>query len=441
MTQQQVFTSRATASTTTTAMTANRNHDQNDNNTNTNRAVGAAWQYHNIDQVPPSGFEGPEKKLEIDFKNNNPSSNPLGLRAIQGEEWQSAVLDKTRCMILSKTVNEHFDSYVLSESCLLVYPTKIMIKTCGMIMLLNAIKPILQIAHRLDMTVEFVFYSRKNFLFPSLQPAPHRSFDEELSKLNQYFDGAGHVIGSLTQDHWYLYLADYSDHPVPALQNDTSADSVNCNGGSLARPVKKPDQTLEIMMHDLNPKKMQQFFKTESFISVEHTTESSGIADILPGSKIDAFQFEPCGYSMNGLLGEAYWTIHITPEDEFSFVSFETNISRDALPSGNYSQLVEKVIDVFEPGRFTVTLFADDHALPHKTYCELSFQSDFYQLNQHYSMDFCNGYNLVVCHWLHKHHPQAKKALRRVFSMEDALNLDDETECLSDSSVELRTNE
>ena len=68
--------------------------------------------------------------------------------------------------------------------------------------------------------------------------------------------------------------------------------------------------------------------------------------------KIDDFLFEPCGYSMNGILknvssqrsmfkdflsksffiqdssdsglGE-YMTIHITPEPEFSYVSFETN--------------------------------------------------------------------------------------------------------------------
>lgn len=416
---------------------------------NDSRNVGSTWQYHNVAQVPPTGFEGPEKKLEIDFKMNNPNGNPLGFRVITRDEWQRAVLDRTRCSIISHQANEHFDAYVLSESTLIVYPTKVMIKTCGMIMLLHAIRPLLQIAHRLDMNVEFVFYSRKNFIFPALQPSPHRSFEEEMSMLEQYFDGSGHVIGSLNRDHWYLYLADYTDSAAPVTNSIQTATNGTANDQPTVSIIdqprrNKPDQTLEIMMHDLNPLKMKQFFKTDDFVSVEHVTETSGIGHILPGSKIDAFMFDPCGYSMNGLLGDAYWTIHVTPEDEFSFVSFETNISRDNLPPGGFSQLIERVIDVFEPGRFTVAFFADDHALPNKSYCEMSFKSRYYVRNQHSGMDFCNDYNLSVCHWLHKDHPLVKKSMKRVFSMEDALQqcLDnDDSECMSESSVEEITNE
>ena len=29
---------------------------------------------------------------------------------------------------------------------------------------------------------------------------------------------------------------------------------------------------------------------------------------------------------MNGLAADAFWTIHITPEAEFSYASFETNL-------------------------------------------------------------------------------------------------------------------
>lgn len=35
--------------------------------------------------------------------------------------------------------------------------------------------------------------------------------------------------------------------------------------------------------------------------------QKSGIADIIPGIKIDDFLFDPCGYSMNGLLPGVSW--------------------------------------------------------------------------------------------------------------------------------------
>lgn len=47
-------------------------------------------------------------------------------------------------------------------------------------------------------------------------------------------------------------------------------------------------------------------------------------------------------------------TIHITPEPEFSYVSFETNIA-----SSDYRDLINRVIDTFQPGKFLVTVFAN----------------------------------------------------------------------------------
>lgn len=47
-------------------------------------------------------------------------------------------------------------------------------------------------------------------------------------------------------------------------------------------------------------------------------------------------------------------TIHVTPEPEFSYVSFESNVS-----SSNYYELINRVIDTFQPGKFIVTIFAN----------------------------------------------------------------------------------
>jgi hypothetical protein len=61
---------------------------------------------------------------------------------------------------------------------------------------------------------------------------------------------------------------------------------------------------------------------------------------------------------MNGLLQEAYWTIHITPESHCSYASFETNVRLN-----NYGPLVKAVLDIFRPKRYTMTLFADEQGL------------------------------------------------------------------------------
>lgn len=50
---------------------------------------------------------------------------------------------------------------------------------------------------------------------------------------------------------------------------------------------------------------------------------------------IDDYVFEPCGYSMNGQQGGVFSTIHITPEDGFSYASFELcGYDPDAVDTG-----------------------------------------------------------------------------------------------------------
>ena len=47
-------------------------------------------------------------------------------------------------------------------------------------------------------------------------------------------------------------------------------------------------------------------------------------------------------------------TIHITPEREFSYVSFESNVA-----SSDYGELIKRVTRTFQPGKFIVTVFAN----------------------------------------------------------------------------------
>jgi hypothetical protein len=49
-----------------------------------------------------------------------------------------------------------------------------------------------------------------------------------------------------------------------------------------------------------------------------------------------------------------YITIHVTPQPECSYVSFESNV-----PQESYHDLIEKVLEVFNPGQFLMTIFAN----------------------------------------------------------------------------------
>ena len=47
-------------------------------------------------------------------------------------------------------------------------------------------------------------------------------------------------------------------------------------------------------------------------------------------------------------------TIHITPEKEFSYVSFESNIQQSS-----YLDVIARVLETFRPGKFIVTSVAN----------------------------------------------------------------------------------
>ncbi|KAH8702178.1 S-adenosylmethionine decarboxylase proenzyme [Talaromyces proteolyticus] len=97
-------------------------------------------------------------------------------------------------------------------------------------------------------------------------------------------------------------------------------------------------------------------------------SESCGLADVYPTNKypesrIDAYLFTPCGFSANGVVpspdgksGTHYFTVHVTPEPQCSYASFETNVPHSQ-EGRETAEIVKNVVEIFKPGRFTVTLF------------------------------------------------------------------------------------
>ena len=97
--------------------------------------------------------------------------------------------------------------------------------------------------------------------------------------------------------------------------------------------------------------------------------EACGLSEVYPtnrypDARVDAYLFTPCGFSANGVIpapdqaGTAthYFTVHVTPEPQCSYASFETNVP--GRQSGRETvDVIEHVVNIFKPGRFSVTLF------------------------------------------------------------------------------------
>jgi S-adenosylmethionine decarboxylase len=395
------------------------------------------------------------------------------------------MLDLVNCKVLSIIESEHVDAYLLSESSMFVWPHKLVLKTCGTTTLLCGLPRMLEIAFQdasfpgvapnlvkgipAAATPYRIFYSRKNFLFPDRQRGPHRSWRDEVKYLDRMFvGGSAYMIGKMNGEHWYLYLTGPDTRLTPPPSPDK--DRFDCFPETETKYLSVPqrmipgddsdegqDETLEILMTDLDEQNARQFYledasavaegrflqkaqearksainslgtipeehsgtnkiNPDSFDVFEQTSsdhsgfssdeedltfpeeltteghslgtvvsDSCGLSDVYPVSKypdarIDAYLFTPCGFSANGVIPSPacssntssggsgsgssapqthYFTVHVTPEPQCSYASFETNVP--AQQSGRETaDIVEHVVKIFRPGRFSVTLFEAKH--------------------------------------------------------------------------------
>jgi S-adenosylmethionine decarboxylase len=386
------------------------------------------------------------------------------LKAVPAEVWKD-MLDLVNCQVLSIVESEHVDAYLLSESSMFIFPHKLILKTCGTTTLLCGLPRILQIAATIAgfpqgstngpiqaATPYRVFYSRKNFLFPDRQRGPHRSWRDEVKSLDRLFlGGSAYMIGKMNGEHWYLYLTEPNTMLTPPAtpdRNVTETKIIDIPASPVATLCGEQDdmqdETLEILMTDLEENNAKQFYLDhasavaegryfqqahkarkdgeqhlgtilessmenlsvsghsvnpdavdifsntssengeldssdgELLYPAELTTEghalgtvvseACGLSDVYPvatypDARVDAYQFTPCGFSANGVIPSPqgpsatnYFTVHVTPEPHCSYASFETNVP-SSQTGRETAEVVEQVVNIFKPGRFSVTLF------------------------------------------------------------------------------------
>ncbi|KAG0306313.1 spermidine resistance protein [Dissophora globulifera] len=190
-------------------------------------------------------------------------------------------------------------------------------------------------------------------------------------------------------------LASPGSSSESSVASSSSSISLASSASSATYLYPSHDQTVEILMTNLNPEAMKRFYQrpddTPGTVGGVRVDQETGLAGLFPQAQLDSYLFTPCGYSANALQDGNYYTIHVTPEPVCSYASFETNIpvglrhkkssgtstpvSAAASDDGNVSaedvvskasytgpetltELISRVVEIFQPGTMSVTLFS-----------------------------------------------------------------------------------
>ncbi len=269
-------------------------------------------------------FEGVEKRIEFVF-----SPNTTSLRSISPRQLEY-VLSFAQCNILSHRYSNTLDSYILSESSMFVYDTKIIIKTCGCTNLFNCFKELVKLTNSFNMT--YIKYTRTNFKFPNNQPIPHNAFQNEIFFLDNMF-GKGH--GKLLNDeHFYVYENLLHSSCIKGFH-------------------------LEICMTDLDTKCLFPYWYDNNNGNSKWCLEQSGInllINVWNDDKnviIHDHVFHPCGYSINVLHKSRYLTIHVTPQEIHSYASVEI-YSPNKCVENTHINIVKMCHQIFNPKQIVI---------------------------------------------------------------------------------------
>ena len=245
-------------------------------------------------------FEGPEKKLEIILVQPDPQ-----LRSNQNGRWDR-VVQAGRAQIISIISTRTLDAYLLSESSLFIWSDRILMITCGQTTMMTALDEIMTFLSFSQ--VAFAFYERKNFLYPHAQLS---DFEVESAYLLKKFPGRSYRLGPANHDHLHFFFYGQA-------------------------VLTSKDTTFQLLMSNLSSDVTERLDRK--------------IFPKLPWDDMlyDHHFFTPHGFSLNAVKDSNYYSIHITPQTQNSYASFETNMLAD--------NVMEEIIHYFQPQKFSLVL-------------------------------------------------------------------------------------
>ena len=261
-------------------------------------------------------FEGSEKKLEVTIDARHADLRDLGM-----DFWQQ-IVQASNAEIISTIYSPVCEAHLLSESSLFVWNHRFIMITCGKTRLIEAAILFLK---NTSFPIASLFYQRKNEFFPNLQ---HSNFDEDVSVLQQYLCGNIFQLGEKNSHHIFYHQASHHKRKTNDPRDDTTIELKMFHLG----------QTAETIFLAQNPEAIHTLFQD---------TKLWQIFDI------DEFFFEPFGYSVNGLNNDRYFTIHVTPQNECSYASFETN-----LPLPKARNIIQILLTTLRPKTFDTLIFS-----------------------------------------------------------------------------------
>lgn len=261
-------------------------------------------------------FEGAEKKLEIIVSKE---LQPLNK---QPDSFWEELVRQCEATILSSVRNEKQIAFLLSESSLFVWDDRILMLTCGQTKLVKSAEFFISSLGKDN--IDCLFFQRKNEYRSHLQPT---DFIQDAKLLSGLMEGEAFRLGKMHSHHTQLFHSTKAYTPIAE------------------------DRTCELLMYDMAPEVIQ--FLTREDLTKEEIRDFFQFEKILPGFELDDFVFKPYGYSLNGIRGEDYFTVHVTPQETSPYVSFETNLKI----CSKSQVLLHQILEILRPFSFDVMTF------------------------------------------------------------------------------------
>ncbi|MCO5114569.1 MAG: S-adenosylmethionine decarboxylase proenzyme [Bdellovibrionaceae bacterium] len=296
-------------------------------------------------------YEGPEKKLELTCNDS------VDFLSYPDQYWGD-LLKSCGALILNSVKTEHLKAFLISESSLFVWKNRVLMITCGQTQLIKSAQMLIR--HIGKENISSLYFSRKNEHYPDMQKSFARA---DFKTLKQEL-GAGKAYRLGQRDSHHLYVFEYV------------ADS--------KRLIK--EHLTEVLIYRISKNKTESFLKNtpEQRIAIE-----KAVGQIFPEYELDHYWFTPCGYSANAFKGTHYGTVHVTPEVDQNYISFETNgVAREDVQSW-----VEKICDLFEPQAVDVIFYDNETQTPYEP------QFSKYALQQKSHQALPSGFGLNHLHF------------------------------------------
>ncbi len=258
-------------------------------------------------------FEGAEKKLEI---TTMPGTN---LCALLPQASVKDLVALAGAKILSTLAQPEAQAYLLSESSLFVWPSRLLVIICGRTKMVPLVKGVVK---KIGVSnIKGLMYERKNEYFPYRQKS---LFYEDAAQIDRLFAGASGSawqFGPTSEHHLFLYHLNKKF------------------------PFDAKDRTFELLMYGL------KMVSTTSRYKQMVKQLKAFFAKYIGAHQVHEHIFNPAGFSLNALKGRWYYTLHITPDLYCPYVSFETNVFIKT-----QSEWL-RLLALFNPGSFDFVTF------------------------------------------------------------------------------------